>query len=268
MIPSTPDSSSPLPWGQAHKKEKDQATWPLTLIDVQDQVDREGWVWMVRRQVVTLVAHWQSRWHRPGWSTRGGNAPCQGARRFEVTLGQVDVSPLSWTSGPADKEHNNASRLSPRRVFAPWEEGLGQCRTMDQETDTANNINFPMAPRHYYSVLGQLWIRGSDGLILSGFFFFFPHFFFLFSFFTGSEGQIITRWFLRESRQRFWKSLFRSACKSIIGRKSSCVVPWYPLFWTLSYFCCDLSLRDACFLKGNLGRLFKMLCLINGKIIG
>lgn len=154
-------------------------------------------------------------------------------------------------------------RADYRRVFAPWEEGLGQCRTMDQETDTANNINFPMAPRHYYSVLGQLWIRGSDGLILSGFFFPPPP---PFSFFTGGEGQII-RWFLRESRQIFWKSLFRSACKSIIGRKSSCVYlgtlysdPLLFLLWFL--------VERRTFFERELGRLFKMVCSINGKIIG
>lgn len=225
MIPSTPDSSSPRPWGQAHKKEKDQATWPLTLIDAQDQVDREGWVWIVRRQVVTLVAHWQSRWHRPGWSTRGGNAPCQGARRFEVTLGQVDVSPLSWTSGPADKEHNNASRLSPRRVFAPWEEGLGQCRTMDQETDTANNINFPMAPRHYYSVLGQLWIRGSDGLILPGFFFFFPHFFFSFFFFYWWRGTNNNKVISSRKQQRDFEKAYFEVLVSPLLDESRAV--WY-----------------------------------------
>lgn len=81
-----------------------------------------------------------------------------GRRRFEVTLGQVaggeSVHPLflltdKWT---ADKAYNNTSRLSFRKVFAPREEGLGQWWTMDQETDTANNINFP---RSAFSSRGQ-----------------------------------------------------------------------------------------------------------------
>lgn len=129
-----------------------------------------------------------------------------------MTLGQVVVSgksrsvPLPGQVNDRQSVYNNTSRLSFRKLFAPQKKGLGQWWTMDQETDTANNINFPhTAPPRHSASLG-LPIDGHLRALLL----FYECNSMLFLFFFGTTVSLP----VRSASHR------RRACKSIILNKS------------------------------------------------
>lgn len=78
----------------AQKKKKDQATRPSTPIDVQDRVDERRVSFDREETGCDPCCALTIEWHRPGWSTRGGNAPCRGGKALRSDPWSGRLGPL------------------------------------------------------------------------------------------------------------------------------------------------------------------------------